>query len=831
MPLKNPKTHIFLTIPPGVNPYKPRRTGGGGVPRLFTRDRQAHYQQIKGEYENAIQQLSQSSAQRRANALATATGFYLEFESAANFELIFDRLESERAGIQLLNVREVENASGAIVTYATVFIPSDQYGHFLRKLEAYNTKITPNGEPRNKSLIESIEDIRPALLRSFWTDDLNLLPTQHPRWCELWLRTDAQNIDQEVTSVQRQLEVLGISTTRQIIRFPQRWVTMIQATGNQLIELIASIDSIAELRAAKETAEFWTRLQPFEQVVWVEHLRERMQISPSSRVAICILDTGVNNGHVLLRPVIADEDCLVVNTKWGAFDHEGHGTEMAGLAVFGDLEKVLDGTGPIAVNHRIESVKVLPPRGQNAPELYGAITQDAVFLSEIQNPRRNNRLFCLAVTSPEGQVKGRPSSWSAAIDSLAAGYLDGRQRLLFVSAGNVTVEHKNHDYPGANLITEVEDPAQSWNAITVGAYTEKVVIKDPKIQNYQLLADLGELSPFSSTSRLWGDKHKWPLKPDVLFEGGNVALDGQYSFEHDSLSCLTTFYNPIQRQFSTMHATSAATAKAAWFAAQIWARYPDAWPETVRGLIVHSARWTEGMQQQFQPGNSKSGYRTLIQTCGFGVPSFENALNSYDNSLALIAQQQIRPYREQDGKISSNEMHLYALPWPKQALLDLGDQSVTLRVTLSYFVEPSPGERGWKNRYLYASHGLRFDVNRPTERQKDFLLRINAAIQAEEDGQENPTTDGLPWCIGPNNRHLGSIHTDWLTMPGAVLSTMEHVAIYPVRGWWKERKKEGRWNRSVRYSLIISIETPTEQIDLYTAVQQLIRVSVPVQVG
>jgi len=34
-------------------------------------------------------------------------------------------------------------------------------------------------------------------------------------------------------------------------------------------------------------------------------------------------------------------------------------------------------------------------------------------------------------------------------------------------------------------------------------------------------------------------------------------------------------------------------------AAQIMAEYPEIWPETVRALLIHSARWTEKMKKQF----------------------------------------------------------------------------------------------------------------------------------------------------------------------------------------------------------------------------------------
>jgi hypothetical protein len=36
------------------------------------------------------------------------------------------------------------------------------------------------------------------------------------------------------------------------------------------------------------------------------------------------------------------------------------------------------------------------------------------------------------------------------------------------------------------------------------------------------------------------------------------------------------------------------------------------------------------------------------------------------------------------------EMHLHALPWPKDVLASLADADATLHVTLSYFIEPGP---------------------------------------------------------------------------------------------------------------------------------------------
>src|SRR5690606_16385507 len=122
-------------------------------------------------------------------------------------------------------------------------------------------------------------------------------------------------------------------------------------------------------------------------------------------------------------------DTFAVNHAWGTGDDgggpekQGHGTQMGGLAAYGDLGEALASSGRITVYNQLESVKILPPRGKNEPELYGAVTAQAVSLPEINKPHRK-RVFSLAVSSDDrGGGLGQPSSWSAAIDALAAGRL------------------------------------------------------------------------------------------------------------------------------------------------------------------------------------------------------------------------------------------------------------------------------------------------------------------------------------------------------------------------------------------------------------------------
>jgi len=560
-----------------------------------------------------------------------------------------------------------------------------------------------------------------------------------------------------------------------------------------------------------------------EQKKWIEELLQHTDFKLTD-TSVCILDTGVNAGHPLLRPAIEDDCVQAVNSSWTPGDHKGHGTEMAGISLFNDLKSCLSSSEESIINHYIESVKILPPKGENKPELYGAITQNAVFLAETMRPK-NKRAICMAVTSCEHNTgNGKPTSWSGAVDSLIAGVGDGYKRLFFVSAGNVLPEEiKKTGYTDANVNHSVESPGQAWNVITVGAYSKDIQIQDNKLKGYHPIADIKELSPYSSTSLMWD--RGWPIKPEILCDGGNMATDGTNFTEAADLSLLTTHYQPTRRLFSTIHGTSAATAQAAWMAAQIMAEYPDIWPETVRALLIHSARWSEKMEKQFLIGNSKTARRALLRSCGYGIPDLETAIQCVDNSVNLVVQEEMQPYRK-DGA-----MNIHTIPWPSEALQELGDTMVTMRVTLSYFIEPGPGEIGWQNKYRYPSCGLRFDVKNKDETKDDFEKRIDVAMRGEDKRDKGEGTSGAGfWFLGSRIRDVGSIHSDFRTQFAIELCNANEIAVYPVIGWWRERKNLGCQNKKIRYSLIVSISTPEKKVDFYTPIINQIKTAIPVEI-
>lgn len=838
MPAPRNRRHLLVRTPPLTEEYTPHPRKIELPPIPSPQNRRQHATGLMA----ALQQAERKTAEERDELSITVhgaePGLYIQFESVPGVELKLESLEDKRRGIELVAVQTVERPEQPPIQLATVFVPDGKLTHFTTRFQQYAEENTKKGEPRHKDLVDRIAALHRATLRALWTDAPEVYPSEGEIiWWEVWLRNhDGRELERLIDLAGQVEFVVG----ERRLAFDDRIVVLVQATAEKLATSVDVLNDVAEVRRAKDTAAFFEDSTAEEQADWVDDLKRRTTPPPGTAPAVCVLDTGVTRGHPLLQDVIAPADATAVDSAWGAHDdgggpgNMGHGTEMAGLAAYGDLLDALTSQTPISLRHRIESVKILPPREPNPPELYGAITAQAVARPEVTSPARP-RAFCLAVTATDERDRGQPTSWSAAIDALAAGrtfdpathrlvYLDqaedAARRLFVLSAGNL--DNLDADHLARSDVEAVHDPAQAWNALTVGACTDKAVIRDAHYNGWSPLARPGDLSPWSTTSVPF--QRVWPIKPDVVFEGGNAGRNGSSFLALPDLSLLSTYYKPAERLLVLSCATSAATAQIARLAILVHADYPEFWPETIRALVVHSARWTPAMLAHLRGSSGKRARENLARRYGFGAPDLDRARRSANDALTLIVQSSIHPFA--DGKM--NEMHLHDLPWPKEVLEELGQTPVRLRVTLSYFVEPNPGRRGWKRRHRYASHGLRFDVKAPTESTVEFRKRLNQRALDEDEGR--PTTgDSEGWFLGEQARNKGSIHSDVWTGTAADLAERGVVGVYPVSGWWKDQPKRDRSALGARYALVVSIETEAEGIDVWTPVA--VQIGVPIEVS
>ncbi|MEM9927300.1 MAG: S8 family peptidase [Cyanobacteria bacterium P01_D01_bin.50] len=777
------------------------------------RNRQEHAERLKLAFEQAIENNEKQKSLREPELAVGESGFYLELQISKKELEALNGLDDRRKKIELVAVRESEESDENIS--ATVFVPEKASDTLASKVEDYRDKDTDKGNPKNESLIARLEDVNLGTVRSLYTDKTASFPSENQVvWWEVWLRKNRIDAFRQVA------QVLNIRTTSHELNFPEREVILALTNVTTLSRIIANNDLIAELRLAKDTPSMFFEIDMEEQVSWVKDLTDRIILPPSNNnVAVCLLDSGVNRSHLLIKPALASDDMLTCDPSWGVTDSKtwgGHGTQMAGIALYGNLLKALATSNNVHLSHSLESVKMLPEQGRNDPKLYGAITKEAVSRAEINKPERQ-RVFCMAVTSVDTNG-GIPSSWSAAVDQICFEF----QRLMIVPVGNIRETITSSDYLAINDLKQAENPSQAWNTLVVGAYTDKVNIIDSRYSEWLPIASAGDISPRSRTSVLWDDQ--WSIRPDVTFEGGNLATDGSFpGTEIDDLQLLTTYYQPNERQFNVFGDTSAATAIASHMGACILVKHPNYWAETVRGLIVHSAEWTPAMLAHLPKRASQSKKSSiLLRRYGYGVPNLERALLSSKSDLTMIVEGEFQPfYRNDKGEFKTKEMNLHVLPWAKKELEILCEAQVEMRVTLSYFIEPSPGERGWQRKHSYASHGLRLSVKRSLETLDNFRKRINKEARKAEKKSTSTTSDN-GWFLGSKIWNRGSIHSDIWRGTAAELAQKDAIGIHPVNGWWKCSPSLEAWNKTARYALIVSIRVLNQvDVDIYTPIYKI----------
>jgi hypothetical protein len=125
-----------------------------------------------------------------------------------------------------------------------------------------------------------------------------------------------------------------------------------------------------------------------------------------------------------------------------------------------------------------------------------------------------------------------------------------------------------------------------------------------------------------------------------------------------------------------------------------------------------------------------------VESQGSTVAIEYNMPAPYNSKLSLI-ETEFEEYREtrQAMQLSTDFGLILNIDSEPEYPLDFRklDISMTLRVTLSYFIDPNPGSRTWhKNpKYRYPSCLLRFRVKHKDQSTQQFRLLLERAIDNE----------------------------------------------------------------------------------------------------
>jgi len=120
-------------------------------------------------------------------------------------------------------------------------------------------------------------------------------------------------------------------------------------------------------------------------------------------------------------------------------------------------------------------------------------------------------------------------------------------------------------------------------------------------------------------------------------------------------------------------------------------------------------------------------------------------------------------------------------------------------------------------------------VKNPYEDETTFIKRVNDAMRDDDDKGKRFPNESKRWVIGSQNRNVGSIHSDLWDGSAGELAESNKIIVYPITGWWKTRPHLKQFNEVVRYALVVSIETPETEIDLYQAIKVEIDNKVPIK--
>jgi len=714
---------------------------------------------------------------------------------------------------------------------ALLFVPDDARPFLRGRISDYGRD--PGNQRRpDVDRFEVVEEVRMLDTASLFTGDVDLAAPDLV-WWELWARQPVALADRLVHAARN----AGIDVHDDRLIFPDTTVMFLHGAAATVAMFAMRVPgAISEIRRATGTIEpFLDRGDAgIGQHDWVAELAQRVTAPSQDAPVVCTLDTGVAAAHPLIAPGL--RGAWAYDAAWGVDDHEphgGHGTPLAGLVLYGDLEPLMNDARAVTLTHGAESMKLLPPHGfpPTKPPSYGVVTQGAVSAVEIEQPDKL-RSFCIA-TSATDFPPSRPSTWSGALDQVAAGAMPGEadengpaaerpKRLVVVATGNVSGGMAIDVLPSQPL----EDPSQSWNVLTIGGFTRKEQPPaPPPVLNAAVPAN--HRSPFSRGSQSLPDDLT-PIKPEVLFEAGNMMSDAAGFCGWDpAVSLLSAGSDLAAAPLVPFWATSAAAGLAGNFIGQLQSALPDLWPETHRALTVDSAHWPEPIRKKFigrgahWKTGSKAEKQQHLREFGYGVPDIGRAILSARNDATLVAQAEIQPFAiGADGRTGVfNEMHFYDLPWPKAALEQLENEIVTMKVTLSHFIEPNLTGKAATRPDTYRSFGLRFDMKKRLESKARFRSRISAS-QAK-DGTETASETSC-WLLGPKAIQAGSLHCDLWRGRAIDLAGHDAIAIFPVGGWWKSHAGQKRIEDKARYSLVISISAPGQGVDLYSEINTLV---------
>jgi hypothetical protein len=543
---------------------------------------------------------------------------------------------------------------------------------------------------------------------------------------------------------------------------------------------------------------------------------------PEQNCGVLVIDSGVSRGQPLIAPalgeaeVFPDKNRTIIAGEPDDGDEKtgGHGTGVAGIAIYGDLNRCIK-EHSLQPTAWLFSARVTDKNNEYDPDflLENQLEQAIQYFTENYSNCKviNISLGDSRLPFADGQKQFRIA---AKIDEIAF-KLQHKNLVFVISAGNsyydaVSNELFLRDYPNYLLSqnARIIEPATSAIALTVGSIslgTGSLYYSDDAQRN-AVAKLLGYPSPFTRSGFGVGGM----IKPDLVDFGGDFVIDKERVIHNEpGVSILTLAKDYSSSLFRMCCGTSFAAVRTANVVAQLFTQFPNATSNLIRALIANSAALPAEIPSALQ-GDEKQIQR--LQIYGYGQPNLLQAKYSAENYVVLLVD---------NAEIPVGKFQIYEIPpLPDDFLETQGSRNLSITLAFDPPTRPTRGDS-------YLGVTMEFNLFKNIDSQSLVNAFVNASKTASvEQFTEISLQDlkkkhgsGISVNLSPrsNLRKKGTLQKGQIEISSRATG-YDQSPLYLVVSCNRKWVKQGEVDTQ-RYALVVSINHSNPEVNIYNQIR------------